>query len=164
MWWIYREALTSVHCIDRIKFVRYRPIAAEKTSGQCSIDSATRAVCDPCPSEMLRFGEYLWCTGLLRYGGLVLITACVVVSWLITRFRNRIPGCWNRVTRIRLYYIFFLKFMLVYGRAALCNRAAINIYIFIMWFLLSFFFFSSPNLSGRRLDVYHTSTHGVALV
>ena len=27
-----------------------------------------------------------------------------------------------------------------------------------------FFFFSSPNLSVRRLDVYHTSTHGVALV
>jgi len=24
--------------------------------------------------------------------------------------------------------------------------------------------FPSPNLSGRRLDVYHTSTHGVALV
>jgi len=30
-------------------------------------------------------------------------------------------------------------------------------------FYLSFFF-SSPNLSGHRLDVYHTSTHGVALV
>jgi len=30
-------------------------------------------------------------------------------------------------------------------------------------FLLSFFF-SSPILSGRRLDVYHTSTHGVAFV
>jgi len=28
----------------------------------------------------------------------------------------------------------------------------------------SFFFFSSPNLSSRRLHVYHTSTHGVALV
>ena len=28
----------------------------------------------------------------------------------------------------------------------------------------SSFFFSSPNLSGRRLDVYHTLTHGVALV
>jgi len=28
----------------------------------------------------------------------------------------------------------------------------------------SFFFFSSPYLSRRRLDVYHTSTHGVALV
>jgi len=26
------------------------------------------------------------------------------------------------------------------------------------------YFFSSPNLSGRRLDVYHTSTHGVALL
>ena len=26
------------------------------------------------------------------------------------------------------------------------------------------FSYSSPNLSGRRLDVYHTSTHGVALV
>jgi len=33
------------------------------------------------------------------------------------------------------------------------------------FFLLSsFIFFSSPNLSGRRLAIYHTSTHGVALV
>ena len=47
---------------------------------------------------------------------------------------------------------------------ALWNRA--DHYIFILWFLLSFFvlLFSSPNLSGRRLDVCHTSTHGVALV
>ena len=29
-------------------------------------------------------------------------------------------------------------------------------------FFLSICFFSSPNLSGRKLDVYHTSTHGVA--
>jgi len=28
----------------------------------------------------------------------------------------------------------------------------------------SSFFFFSPNLSGRRVDVYHTSTHGVTLV
>jgi len=37
----------------------------------------------------------------------------------------------------------------------------------LFFFLSSFFFlsfFSSPNLSGRRLDVYHTSAHGVALV
>jgi len=48
--------------------------------------------------------------------------------------------------------------------AALWNRA--GHYIFILWLLLSIFLllFSSPNLSGRRLDVYHTSTHGVALV
>jgi len=45
-----------------------------------------------------------------------------------------------------------------------------GLYTFAMGFL-SFLFlssssssFSSPNLSGHRLDVYHTSTHGVALV
>jgi len=27
-----------------------------------------------------------------------------------------------------------------------------------------FFFLSSPNLSGRRVDVYHTSTHGMAIM
>ena len=47
--------------------------------------------------------------------------------------------------------------------AALCNRA--GIYIFILSFvLLLSFFLSSSNLSGRRLDVCHTSTHGVVLV
>ena len=50
--------------------------------------------------------------------------------------------------------------------AALSNRA--GHYIFALWFLLSFFLschlFSSPNLSRRRLDVYRTLTHGVALV
>ena len=45
---------------------------------------------------------------------------------------------------------------------ALWNRA--DHYIFALLFPSSFFFFSSPNLSGRRLDVYHTSTHGVDLV
>jgi len=44
--------------------------------------------------------------------------------------------------------------------AALCNRGG------ALYFcpVVSSFFFSSPNLSRRRLDVYHTSTHGVALV
>jgi len=42
-------------------------------------------------------------------------------------------------------------------------------YIFALWLILllsSIFlvFLSSPNLSGRRVDVCHTSTHGVALV
>jgi len=45
---------------------------------------------------------------------------------------------------------------------AVWNRA--GHYIFILWFLSIFYIFSSPNLSGRRVDVYHTSTHGVALV
>ena len=39
-----------------------------------------------------------------------------------------------------------------------------TIYIFILFLLLSSSFFSSPNLSSRRLDVYHTSAHGVVLV
>ena len=44
---------------------------------------------------------------------------------------------------------------------ALSNRA--EHYIFSLWFL-SIFLFSSPNLSGRTLnDVYHTSTHGMAV-
>jgi len=33
-----------------------------------------------------------------------------------------------------------------------------------IFYLSIFFFFSSPNLSGRRLDDYHSLTHGVALV
>jgi len=56
-------------------------------------------------------------------------------------------------------YVFIYLFMV-----ALCNRE--TIYIFILFLLLSFFFlfFSSPNLSSRRLDVYHTLAHGVVLV
>jgi len=44
---------------------------------------------------------------------------------------------------------------------ALWNRA--DHYIFILWFLSIFYLlsFSSPNLSGRTLNVYHTSTHSV---
>jgi len=45
---------------------------------------------------------------------------------------------------------------------ALCNRADHTYFHPVV--CSSFFFFSSPNLSGRRLDVCHTSTHGVALV
>jgi len=51
---------------------------------------------------------------------------------------------------------------------ALWNRA--DHYIFALWFLSFFFlssffllFYSSPNLSSRRLDVYHTATHGANL-
>ena len=46
---------------------------------------------------------------------------------------------------------------------ALCSRA--DHHIFMLWFvLLLSSFFSSANLSRRRLDVCHTCTHGVALV
>jgi len=48
--------------------------------------------------------------------------------------------------------------------AALRIADADIIFLSCGYLFLSFFFFSSPNLSRRRLDVYHTSTHGVALV
>ena len=49
--------------------------------------------------------------------------------------------------------------------AALCNRGGPLYFCpVVSFFFLSSFFLSSPNLSGRRLDVSHTSTHGVALV
>jgi len=62
------------------------------------------------------------------------------------------------------HYIFILFLLLsFFFMAALCNRGAII--LLPCGYCLSFYlFFSSPNLSGRRLDVYHTSTHGVALV
>jgi len=70
---------------------------------------------------------------------------------------------WNRAG----HYIFILWF-LSFFMAALCSRGH---YIFAMWFPSIFylssvylFIFSSPNLSGHRLDVYHTSTHGESSV
>ena len=50
--------------------------------------------------------------------------------------------------------------------AALCNTGRVIIFLpcgFCMLIYLSIFF-SSPNLSGRKWDVYHTCTHSVALV
>ena len=49
--------------------------------------------------------------------------------------------------------------------AALRSIYADIIFLPCAFFLfLSFYLFSSPNVSGRRFDVYHTSTHDVALV
>jgi len=47
--------------------------------------------------------------------------------------------------------------------AAVCN--IISLFLSVVFsFYLSVFLFSSSNISRRRLNVYHTSTHGVALV
>jgi len=43
-------------------------------------------------------------------------------------------------------------------------RSRCGHYIFSLWFLSIILSFYSPNLSGRRLDAYHTLTHGVVLV
>ena len=103
-------------------------------------------------------------TSATRLDGKLIVT----VSWII----------FMAALRSRCGHYIFVLFLLM---AALRNRGH---YIFVLWFLLygrpmeydrplyfcpvvSFFlsiFFSSPNLSSRRLDVYHTSTHDVALV
>ena len=50
-----------------------------------------------------------------------------------------------------------------YGRPIVIGQAII-FSCCDLFFLLLFSLFSSPNLSRRRLDVSHTSAHGVALV
>jgi len=49
--------------------------------------------------------------------------------------------------------------------AALCNRGIIFLpcSFYLSIYLSIYLLFSSPNLSGHRLDVYHTSIYGVAL-
>ena len=51
-----------------------------------------------------------------------------------------------------------------YGRPMLQGRPFYFHPVSFFFLLLSSFFFSSPNLSGLKLDVYHTLAHGVALV
>jgi len=71
-----------------------------------------------------------------------------------------LPGP-NRAWLLRVYVVAPRPLLSLF-MAALCNRAG---HIYFHTVVCSFFFFfSSPNLSRRRLDVYHTSTHGVALV
>ena len=63
-------------------------------------------------------------------------------------------------TTFRRQYVYITCFIM----AALCNRGAIIFLPCSFYLLLLSSFFSSPNLSGHRLDVYHTSTRGMALV
>ena len=74
-----------------------------------------------------------------------------------------------------IFDAFISNSLLVY----LCQGGYVIVVVCLLWspyvtgqtitfsscfFLLLLLFFSSPNLSGRRLDVYHTLAHGVALV
>jgi len=68
-----------------------------------------------------------------------------------------------RVIKVRLSVILISVLCLWLFMAALCNGGAF-IFLPCGFCLLLSSFFSMPNLSGRRLDVYHTCTHGVALV
>ena len=56
------------------------------------------------------------------------------------------------------------RFASVLIMAALYGIGQAIIFLPCGFFLLLSVFFSSPNLSGRKLDVYHTLAHDVALV
>jgi len=58
----------------------------------------------------------------------------------------------------------FLNQLIMATLRSRCGHYVLPLWVLSFFFLSSFFFFSSPNLSHRRLDVYHTSTHDVPLV
>ena len=81
---------------------------------------------------------------------------------------------WQSLKMCFLFDVLHIFKMLSSFMVALSNRAD-HIYLWppcvadadIIFLPCGFFlllFYSSPNLSGRRLDVFHTSTHDVALV
>jgi len=99
----------------------------------------------------------------------VYIALLTSISWVFlsitSTFSFKSPLHVSRALHLcfSLFYLslcIYYKFMYVFIMAALCNRAG-HIYFHPV---VSSSFFSSPNLSGRRLDIYHTSAHGVALV
>jgi len=59
------------------------------------------------------------------------------------------------------HYTFVLFLMVAHMEY---DRPLYFIQLFVLLLLSSSFFFSSPNLSRRKLDVCHISTRGVALV
>ena len=74
------------------------------------------------------------------------------------------PLCWIMFFQAALAVCFWSALPVTdcFFKVALFNRADHIHFHHVV--CSSFFFLSSPNLSGRRLDVCHTSTHGVALV
>jgi len=90
-----------------------------------------------------------------NYWNRTTIAEIIIGGWVVSFLRHSVY--WSLLVMAALHgrwghYI--------YGRPVYAADADI-IFLSCGFFLL---FYSSPNLSGRRLDVYHTSTHGVALV
>jgi len=93
----------------------------------------------------------------------VLLKSCLKASTIIQYRLYQINPFYNDVCNcnfILVLYPWFLWPPYVTGRP-LYFCPVVSFYLLL---LLSSFFYSSPNLSGRRLDVYHTTKHGVALV
>ena len=85
---------------------------------------------------------------------------CLIYWWVLVNKLNISAHLSHVVTLhcdvLLMIIPFRMFFLTLIFMAALWNRA--GHYIFALWFLSIFLFFlSSPNLSGRTLDVYHTS-------
>jgi len=93
-------------------------------------------------------------------------TLCCKRIWVSSEIRLLPCKTLSQTSNLVDFSVFFRK-----GTSTVASKVAIlwspygigqTIYIFMLWFCS--FFFSSPNLSRHRLDVCHTSTHGVAIV
>jgi len=144
--------------------VRWRPPLPPQKRGRAPLPNVSAhfycgqtAACIKMPLGMevgLSPGDFVL-DGDPKFSAHVYLWSPYVIRQTIYIFILFMVALWNRAD----HYVFML-FMV-----ALCNRA--DHYIFMLWFvllLLLLSFFSSPNLSRSRLDVCHTSTHGVALV
>jgi len=136
------------------------PARSAPTDGIFNVQFRTRRAvrklkCSHCNSSTVSFG---WKKCFMSFQFLVLMFVRLTFTGIHTA--SFFSLC---LLRVFVYIIKWCKQihagdMLDYGRPALRSRC--GHYIFALWFLS----FSLPNLSGRRVDVYHTSTHGVALV
>jgi len=112
------------------------------------------------PAKNILILPLLWYCVTITYTPLpviwILCSPCTLVLAIVFNCLHHFQNhSWWRSNNLIQTCIFIM--------VALRNRA--DHYIFILSFvILSSFFLSSPNLSCRRLDVCHSSTHGVPLV
>jgi len=149
-----------------------RPLLSQSL---CILDVLDRLVSQFAPE--LPWFLRIWCrrrclplpVELSKLLSLVSLELVVLASLFMSGFMHLKPGPWpTGLTDCRC--------LLLPGRHSVLSGW---LYTFCLWspyvightiifsscrLFFFFFLFSSPNLSGRRLDVCHTSTHGVALV
>jgi len=104
-----------------------------------------------------------------RFYGSLCITPALTRPEVVS-LRSRLINIWNSLCYSLLTLVLLMlsndqRVLLSLWSPYVIGQAIIflpcDFYLLSSFFL---FFLSSPNLSRRRLDVCHTSTHGVALV
>jgi len=104
----------------------------------------------------------------------------ILAGWSINFLLSSVPELHILSKQTTSFHMLFTSSDQVFLRHAFCQVQAPSVVIASLWspygighaiivlpcgfIYLSIFFFSSPNLSRRRLDVCHTSTHDVVLV